>query len=97
MKKQSLKHLWLAVEVGGLIWPKEPEVKIEDTRWIGQVYEGGSPPQGKFILALYEVNAEGHHKIMEWLNSGHRVGHYPGLPAIAGGKRVAAVDLRLGT
>jgi hypothetical protein len=97
MKKQPIEHLWLAVEVGGLIWLKEPEIKIVGTRWVGQVYEGGSPPKGKFILALYEVNERGHRKIMEWLNSGHKVGHYPGLPAITGGRKVAAVDLRLGT
>lgn len=98
MKKWPDNHLWLAVEVGGLVWPKEPEVKVDKNgRWMGEVYEGGSPPQGKFVLALYEVDMQGHQKIIEWMKNGHQHGYYQGLHTLAGGRKVAAVDLRLGS
>jgi hypothetical protein len=42
INKLSNTHLWLAVEIGELVWPKEPEIKIEGSNWFGEVYEGGN-------------------------------------------------------
>ena len=88
-------HLYLAVEIGDLIWPKEPEVIIEGTSWSGEVCEGGSPPNGRFSLSLYAVNQEGHRRIMKWLENGRRTGHYPGLREIEGSRRLHQINLQL--
>ena len=52
-------HVWLATEIGGLLWPKEPEVRVADRRWSFKIVEGGSPPRGSFTLVLFQVSAEG--------------------------------------
>jgi hypothetical protein len=89
------RHLWLAVKIGGLVWPKEPEVKVAGLNWFGEVYEGGSPPEGKFILALYEVNEAGHQAIIDWLKAGRTHNYYPGLLRIPGSIKLTEVGLRL--
>lgn len=88
-------HLWLAVEWGGLAWPKEPEVRITDTEWFGEVNEGGSPPNGRFRLSIWSVNNNGHQKINEWLKEGHSSGNYPGLPGLPEGVRLNGIELQL--
>lgn len=74
------RNLWLMERIGGLHWPKEPKLVPREGRWSGEVFEGGSPPQGKFKILLVDVSDEVS-KIFElWFKKGHQTGSYPGLP-----------------
>jgi uncharacterized protein YjbI with pentapeptide repeats len=77
-------HLWLAVEQEDLIWPKDPEVPVTgpNSEWTVTVYEEGTPSGGKFHLALYLVEDEGHQRIIEWLSIGNATDAFPGLRKI---------------
>jgi len=72
-------HMWLATEMNGLLWPKEPEVRAADRRWSIKIVESGSPPGGFFTLVLFQVSAEGNKTIMKWIARGHRTGDWPGI------------------
>ena len=57
------KHLWLAVQDGERIWPKDPEIRVEPSKvlpyeWDVTIYEEGVPRGGKFDLVLYLVETE---------------------------------------
>ncbi len=88
------QHLLLVVQVGGLMWPKG-EVQVDHTSWASEVYEGGTPPNGNFTLALYQVSAEGYGEIAAWLEHGKSTGHYPGLGRIKDGVKLHSIKLRL--
>jgi hypothetical protein len=88
------QHLLLVVQVGGLMWPKG-EVQVRNTSWTSEVYEGGSPPNGDFTLALYLVSDKGYDEIATWLEHGKLTGDYPGLEQIKDGVRLHSVRLRL--
>jgi hypothetical protein len=88
------QHLLLVVEVGGLLWPKG-EVQVQDRSWMSEVYEGGAPPQGRFILSLYLVDDKGYDAIAVWLERGQATGDYPGLGRIRDGVKLDSVRLRL--
>ena len=88
-------HLWLAVEIGNLAWPKEPEMTITGTSWSGNVCPEVPPSNGAWSLSLYMVNSEGHQEIRRWLKDGQRTGDYPGRPEITGGQRLHQIPLRL--
>lgn len=57
---------WLANEVEGLHWPKAQVHPDAAGAWRGQCNEGGSPPQGRFKLTLWEVGQTEHRAIMAW-------------------------------
>jgi hypothetical protein len=91
-------HLWLAVGIGRLMWPKEAEegevVVDEENRWQASVSEGDRP--GRFSLALMVADSEGDETVRQWLETGRRTDHYPGLGDVRGARCIARVDgLRL--
>jgi hypothetical protein len=88
------QHLLLVVEVGGLKWPKG-EVQVNNSSWTSDVYEGGTPPDGKFTLSLFGVSTEGYGEISAWLERGRATGDYPGLSHIKDGIRLDSITLRL--
>jgi len=91
-------HVWLAVEIGTLLWPKEPEVPTADKRWSVKIVEGGNPPGGLFSLTLFQVPPEGNKFIVRWHEHGRSTGDFPGLNAsdIPGFSRLDVVEnLRL--
>ena len=87
--------LWLAVEVGGLVWPKESKVWVDkDNRWSVTVFEDGATEV--FSAALFVADAGADKHISGWLETGRRTGTYSELRGIPGARRIARVDgLRL--
>jgi hypothetical protein len=87
--------LWLAVEVGGLVWPKESKVGIDkDNRWSVTIFEDGTAEV--FSVALFVADAGVDKRISGWLETGRRTGTYSELRGIPGARRIARVDgLRL--
>ena len=87
--------LWLAVEAGGFIWPKESNVVPDDTdKWSVPIFEDGVTDQ--FSVSLFVVDANADRRIREWLEAGRRTGTYTELRGIPGARRLARVDgLRL--
>lgn len=73
---ENRETAWLAVRVGGLYWPKEPSI-TESGVWQRTIYEGGTP--GRKALALVIVDDELNDVILQWFETGHRTGSYPGL------------------
>jgi hypothetical protein len=89
-------HLWLAVEAGDLIWPKEPEVHVErDGTWKGVIFEDGSAK--RFSVSLWMADQQADKYIREWLDAGRPTGAYSELKGIPGrATRLMRVDdLRL--
>jgi len=89
------RHVWLAVRIGDLMWPKEPEVSAGAGPWRRQVVEGGSPPDGRFSLVLLMVDTVGQSEIQAWFQHGKQTGDYPGLAHVTGSVELAARDLVL--
>jgi hypothetical protein len=59
-------YIWLAVEVEGLMWPKERNLKVgKDGTWSAKVFEDGSAPT--FSLILIAADEVAHGKIEKWL------------------------------
>lgn len=83
------RHVWLAVRIDDLIFPKEPEISSKDLRWAHDVFEGGNPPV--FSLALLLVNREGQREIRKWLREGAPKNSYPGLNSIPGSMQLDIV------
>jgi hypothetical protein len=88
------KQLLLAVEIGGLMWPKG-RVPVDGRSWVSEVYEGGWPPNGRFTLSLFMISDQGYDKVATWLEHGKRTGDYPGLGRIPDAARLHSVKLRL--
>jgi len=88
------QHLLLVVQVSGLMWPKG-DVPVVDGAWSTEVHEEGSPPGGRFHLALYRVGARGYEEVVAWLDRGQATDSYPGLRRIEGGVRLHRIRLRL--
>lgn len=78
------RHIWMAVEIGNLLWPKEPEIPSQDQYWSQQIAEYGNPPGGRFSLVLLMVDNQGNKMIEDWLSRGRVIGDYPGLEYIPG-------------
>ncbi len=72
-------HVWLGIEIGALLWPKEPEIPIGDRHFSVKIVEGGNPPGGRFSLTLFQVSSEGQKRIADWVDTGRRTGDWPGL------------------
>jgi hypothetical protein len=92
---QSNLSLWLAVEVGGLAWPKEGRVSVDkDNKWSVTMFEDG--PNDVFDVSLFVADARVDKRIMKWLDRGRQTGTYPSMMGIPGGRRLTRVDgLRL--
>jgi hypothetical protein len=92
---QSGLHLWLAVEAGGRLWPRETEVlPNEANEWSVPIFEDGMTEE--FAVSLFVADANADRRIMEWLDAGRRTGEYTELRGIPGARRLARVDgLRL--
>ncbi len=88
-------YLWLAVEVNGLIWPKEGEIHLDrNKRWETTIFEDGATDQ--FSLSLLAANEDAHNQILDWFQTGFGTGAYAELRRIAGTRRIDRVDgLRL--
>ena len=90
-------NLWLAVEVGNLVWPKENKVLPDETNnWCVPIFEDGVTEQ--FAVSLFVADTSADRRIKEWLEAGRRTGKYSELPGIPGARRLARIDgLRLKT
>jgi len=89
-------HLWLAVEIGDFMWPKEGEIIVAgDGTWEAVAFEGGNPPDGRFSLSLYATTSEAAVRIQQWINRGKMSDSYPGIRDLPGCRRIAGVNLRL--
>jgi hypothetical protein len=90
-------NLWLAVEVGDLVWPKESKVLPDEANnWYVTIFEDGVTEQ--FAMSLFVADTSADRRIKEWLETGRRTGKYGELRGIPGGRRLARVDgLRLKT
>jgi hypothetical protein len=88
-------HIWIAVKIGNLLWPKEPEIPSQDYSWSQHIFEGGDPPGGRFSLTLLLVNPGGNELIEKWIKNGRSSGHWPGLNDIPSTTLNAVQDLML--
>jgi hypothetical protein len=76
-------RLWLAVEVGGCVWPKENGVVVhEDGEWSVTVFEDGVVAE--FAVGLWLVDAAVDRWLLRWLERGRRSGNYEELKGIPG-------------
>jgi hypothetical protein len=92
--QQGLR-LWLAVEAGSLVWPKESIVAPDrDNAWSATVFEDGGTEA--FAVGLYVGDSKVDASIRKWFESGKRTGNYAELKGIPGARRLTRVeDLRL--
>jgi hypothetical protein len=72
-------HVWPAVEIGNLLWIKEPEIRVEDRLWKAEIVEGGNPPPDGFSLLLVGVTAKGREYITQWIAQCKKTGAWPGI------------------
>jgi hypothetical protein len=89
-------HLWLAVEVNGLIWPREPELEGgQGGKWTATVYEDGA--RSAFSLTLLVADEPAHTRIGEWITRGkNERGNYKQMDWFEGTMRLDRIDdLRL--
>lgn len=89
------ERVWIAVQVGNFLYPKEPEIASAD-RFSEQIVEGGNPPGGRFSVVLLRVEAEGQARVENWLAALRRGEGPPGMRTIPGAQVLDAVaNLRL--
>lgn len=89
------EHVWIAVQVGNILYPKEPEIASAD-HFSEQIVEGGNPPGGRFSVVLLRVEPEGQSTIESWLSALRRDEDPPGMRTIPGAQVLDAVtNLRL--
>jgi hypothetical protein len=92
MQPGSGLSLWVAVERGGGLWPRDHRVQWSDkNEWCITLFEDG-PLEQKFSVALYVVNTRVDRRITKWLAEGARRGDYPQLNGLPGARRLARVD-----
>jgi D-alanyl-D-alanine carboxypeptidase len=82
-------HVWVAVQIGDLLWPKT-EVPAQTQHWTRPIHEGGAPGES-FSLALLMVDATANDQILAWLDNGQRTGDYPGISRVFGSVQLDAV------
>jgi Domain of unknown function (DUF4407) len=80
------RNVWLAVQIGNHLWPKEPKIPSSDSHWSQEVVEAGSPPGDRFSIVLLMVNDAGDREIRRWLQ-----GTREGLTRISGSKKLDVV------
>jgi hypothetical protein len=87
--------LWLAVEAGDFVWPKEGRILLgAANQWSVPVFEDGRTDE--FAVSLYVTDANADRRIKDWLDAGQRTGKFTELRSIPGARRLARVDgLRL--
>ncbi len=90
--RESGMHLWLAVEVNGHIWPKEPEVEVRpDGGWTAAVYQDA--PYTPFSLDLLVADENAHRKIMRWVEDGKaQGGNFDKMDWFEGTLRIDRID-----
>lgn len=76
------------------MWPKGLIQPVDGT-WSAEVYEGGSPPNGRFTLSLFLVSEKGYEEVEAWLERGKRTGDYPGIGRIRDSVKLHSIRLRL--
>lgn len=90
------EHLWLAVQVGNVLYPKEPEIDTSASHFSEQIVEGGNPPGGRFSLVLLRVDRDGQAGVERWLSALRAGEEPPGLTNVTGARVLDAVaNLRL--
>ena len=84
--------LWLVVERGNQLWPKEGEIvpDAKTGRWESTVFEDGA--RVPFDLSLYAVTELAHERIRRWLEVGRSTGSYPAQTSREGMRRLARVQ-----
>lgn len=93
---QMIEHVWLAVQVGNLLYPKEPEIGSSADHFSQQIVEGGNPSGGRLSVILLRVDPEGEAAIKRWLSALRQGEEPPGLVSISGAQVLDAVaNLRL--
>jgi hypothetical protein len=85
------RHVWVAVQIGNQVTPKEPEIPSQDRRWVQDVVEAGRPPDGRFTLALLMVDEQGHREILRWVRAGHEARRFPSFEQIPGSVKLDVV------
>lgn len=85
-------HVWVAVEVNGLIWPKERQLKLgKDGSWSIRVFEDGSG--SKFSLVLIAADEAANARIEEWFARGRSAGgKFDSMSMVDGMNRLDRVD-----
>ena len=80
--KESGLHLWLAVEVNGFIWPKEPESDVNPSgEWTAPIFQDG--PEAPFSIDLLVVNDRTHQDFSSWIR-GAAFRSWPGPTVLSG-------------
>ena len=85
-------HLWLAVESGPFIWPKEKEIyRDQDSgAWRYTIHEEGMTKM--FRLSLFVADDRANKRIRAWIDRGDETGNYPQFRRPRGMRRVASVE-----
>jgi hypothetical protein len=83
----SDQHIWLAVQFGNLLFPKEPEIS-PDSHWLVQSIEAENPRGSRLSLALLMVGSQGQQQIERWLAQDESTDELAGLKTIAESKRL---------
>jgi hypothetical protein len=88
-------HVWVAVQRGDVLFPKEPEIPRGDQAWVHTFVEGELASEGvgedvsagerSFALVLLLVDSDGQAQIHDWFAEGELGAGYPGLEVGADG------------
>lgn len=60
-------YIWLAVQKGNHLWPKEAQISTTMKKWQVRIYEGGL--NQKFSLVLLMVKENGNKFIKSWIDT----------------------------
>ena len=84
----SNRSVWIAVEIGALLWPKV-EISATEERWT-RTLEEESGSGTSYGLVLLVVGRRANRQIRRWLADGPRYG-FPGFPDVRGSVRLDSV------
>jgi hypothetical protein len=83
--------LWLAVEVGDRVWPKEAAVTPDrQGKWRATIFEDGATKT--FAISLFAADGATDRRLRRWLESGRQAGSYGELRSLPGTRRLDRVD-----
>lgn len=68
-------HAWLAVQDGGMLYPKGSELAVVNEKWTTTVYQHGAA--ASVSLCLYAVTPKTKTRIERWLKHGQANNDYP--------------------